>query len=157
LADHAENLARIVALARQEEVQLVLLAGDVFNTPRPPADVLVLFRTFVEALLVGGCDVIAIAGNVGHDQESPYRPCPLEVFEQFDGPMFRVSRRPELLEVGGIGVCTVPSVPVTRLAAAQNGGDRDAINVQAARAIEEIARGLRAGVAGPAVLLCHWA
>lgn len=60
-------LAEIVALATRHEVDLVLLAGDIFDAFIPPAWAERLLYQFVEAL----CDqgrraVVAIAGN--HDQ-----------------------------------------------------------------------------------------
>lgn len=59
-------LDEIVALARREEVDLVLAAGDVFDSFIPPARAEELFYDFAARLLESGCVFIAIAGN--HDQ-----------------------------------------------------------------------------------------
>ena len=59
-------LDEIVAIARREEVDLVLAAGDVFDSFIPPARAEELFYDFAARLLDCGCVFIAIAGN--HDQ-----------------------------------------------------------------------------------------
>ena len=74
--EHAAVLASIVTLARDENVDLVLVAGDLFETsvPSPKAQGLVM-RALL-ALADDGRQVVAIAGN--HDNagllDSVYRP-----------------------------------------------------------------------------------
>ena len=59
-------LDEIVDIARREQVDLVLAAGDVFDSFIPPARAEELFYGFASRLLDCGCVFIAIAGN--HDQ-----------------------------------------------------------------------------------------
>ena len=59
-------LDEIVAIARREQVDLILAAGDVFDSFIPPARAEELFYAFAARLLESGCTVVAIAGN--HDQ-----------------------------------------------------------------------------------------
>ena len=59
-------LDEIVALARREQADLVLAAGDVFDGFVPPARAEELFYDFAARLLDAGCALVAIAGN--HDQ-----------------------------------------------------------------------------------------
>jgi exonuclease SbcD len=73
--EHARVLAEIVDLARAEDVDAVIVAGDVFDTtvPTPPSQALVM-RTLL-ALREGGREVIVLAGN--HDDPrllEVYRP-----------------------------------------------------------------------------------
>lgn len=70
LQDAAEALDRIVDIAEREAVDLVIVAGDLFDRPQPPVDALRLVLATLERL--SGADrgapvrpVVAIAGN--HD------------------------------------------------------------------------------------------
>jgi DNA repair protein SbcD/Mre11 len=67
--EHAAVLAEIVTLTREREVELVLVAGDLFDTfaPSPEAERIV-YRTLLD-LSATGAQVVVIAGN--HD--SPAR------------------------------------------------------------------------------------
>ncbi len=68
-------LAQIVEVARREQVDAVLLAGDLYDTSAPSADAQQLVVKTLLALRKTGAEVIAIAGN--HDQASTfdaYRP-----------------------------------------------------------------------------------
>ena len=63
-------LREIVQISHREKVDLVLVAGDLFDTFNPPTEAVELFyRTLHELSRDGACGVIAIAGN--HD--SPER------------------------------------------------------------------------------------
>lgn len=65
--EQRQVLDEIVAITRQEQVELVLLAGDIFDSALPPARAEEMFYAFVEQLSnQGRCAVVAIAGN--HDQ-----------------------------------------------------------------------------------------
>ena len=65
--EQAAVLDEIVALAENEGVDLVLLAGDIFDSFIPPAQAEAMFYRFLERLSADGKRaVVAIAGN--HDQ-----------------------------------------------------------------------------------------
>ena len=55
----------LVDLVRHEEVDLVTIAGDLYDRSVPPADAVELFHSSLSRLLAAGTDVAAIAGN--HD------------------------------------------------------------------------------------------
>lgn len=62
----------LVAIADAEQIDLILIAGDVFDTPNPPAKAEELFYEALDRLSLGGKRaVVAIAGN--HD--NPERLC----------------------------------------------------------------------------------
>lgn len=75
LDEQRQVLAEIVAVARREEVDAVLVAGDLFDSATPTADAEALvIRTLTELRAIGA-EVIAIAGN--HDPAAAfdaYRP-----------------------------------------------------------------------------------
>ena len=65
LDEQTQALARIVELTRTEQVDLVIIAGDLYDRSVPPADAVELFdRTLLE-LHRTGATVVAISGN--HD------------------------------------------------------------------------------------------
>lgn len=55
----------LVDLVRHEEIDLVTIAGDLYDRSVPPADAVELFHSALARLLAAGADVAAIAGN--HD------------------------------------------------------------------------------------------
>ena len=69
LQDQAAALERIAELAVEESVDLVVIAGDIYDRAIPPAEAVQLFNTTLATLRRGGTAVVAIAGN--HD--SPIR------------------------------------------------------------------------------------
>ncbi|WBY02825.1 exonuclease SbcCD subunit D [Ramlibacter tataouinensis] len=66
LDDQHHVLQQLVALAADEQVDAVVIAGDVYDRAVPPADAVALLGEVLEQLIVGhGIPVILIAGN--HD------------------------------------------------------------------------------------------
>ena len=55
----------LVDLVRHEEIDLVAIAGDLYDRSVPPADAVELFHSALARLLAAGADVAAITGN--HD------------------------------------------------------------------------------------------
>lgn len=149
-------LDQVVQIAYERQADLVLVAGDVFHRPRPAPNVLHVFQRFCTKLEAYSIPAIAVHGNLGHDLVNGDEPSALELFAS---DWLHVSRTPELVKAAGdVAVCCLPSVPVHRLVAAANGGDRALINEAAAEALLEVARGLYAQVPDgwPSILLGHW-
>ena len=69
LEDQRYILEQIAQLAIERKVDGVLLAGDLYDKPVPPAEAVILLDTFFTALSQAGIPVFAISGN--HD--SPER------------------------------------------------------------------------------------
>ena len=65
LDDQAAAMDRIVALSREAAVDLVVIAGDLYDRAIPPAPAVALFTDTVARLRADGAAVVAIAGN--HD------------------------------------------------------------------------------------------
>jgi exonuclease SbcD len=67
--EHRQVLAEMVGIARAEAVDLVIVAGDLFDSAAPPADAEELVYEALLGLAASGAEVVVIAGN--HD--SAYR------------------------------------------------------------------------------------
>lgn len=63
--EQSEALERIVALVAEHRVDLVVIAGDLYDRAIPPADAVALFDDTLVALRELGTSVVAISGN--HD------------------------------------------------------------------------------------------
>jgi exonuclease SbcD len=89
-------LAEIVEIARREEPDLVVIAGDVFESAAPPPDAQALAWRTVLDLRATGADVVVIAGN--HDSPDAFdalRPV-------FAGLGITVVGRPRRPDDGGV-------------------------------------------------------
>jgi DNA repair protein SbcD/Mre11 len=91
--EHVAVLRSIVQTARDEDVELVLIAGDLFETAAPNAKAQGLVIRTLLALREDGRQVVAIAGN--HDNQSlldaVYRP----VLGELGLHVLGIPRRPE--------------------------------------------------------------
>ncbi len=65
LDEQSLAMARLVDIATSEGVDLVLIAGDLYDRSVPPADAVQLFDETLAQLHQHGCKVVAISGN--HD------------------------------------------------------------------------------------------
>jgi exonuclease SbcD len=75
LDEQAEALNRIVELAEQKDVDLVVIAGDLYDRAIPPAEAVQLFTATLARLRRADIAVVAIAGNHdSHVRVSVYDP-----------------------------------------------------------------------------------
>ena len=65
LPDQAFILQQIISVAQAEQVETVLIAGDVYQSSSPQAEAMALFDSFVSQLARMGIKVFVISGN--HD------------------------------------------------------------------------------------------
>ena len=65
LEDQAEILRQIREIARREQADCVVIAGDVYDRPIPPAEAVELLDGFLTGLAEDGIPVLMAAGN--HD------------------------------------------------------------------------------------------
>lgn len=156
LAEQEQLWRTILDLARTENVDAVLHGGDMWERRKPtPDEYLAAERPLVEHRAAAGPPVVVVAGN--HDRAGVDDNLALKVLEQ--AGLIRLSTEPERLAgitKNDVHVCTLPWTPVSRLVAAEGGGDRDRIHESAAELLLLAAQGLRAKVTGPAVLVLHW-
>jgi len=75
LDEQEAAMARVVELAREEAVDAVLIAGDIYDRAIPPAEAVRLFNDTLAQLRATGAAVVAIAGNHdSHVRVSVYDP-----------------------------------------------------------------------------------
>ncbi len=75
LAEQEQVLRELVALARQHQVDAVLIAGDVYDTAAPTAEAVSLVVRALMGFRDSGAEVIVIAGNHDHARTfDAYRP-----------------------------------------------------------------------------------
>lgn len=153
LAEQEDVWRRILELARTEQVDLVVFAGDMWERRKPsPGEMLAAERPLVEHHAAAGPPVLVVSGN--HDRAGEDDDLALAILAE--AGLIRLSTRPEIIETAGISVCTLPWTPVSKLVAQLDGGDRDTLYSDTGRLLVDIARGLREQTVGPAILLLHW-
>lgn len=108
LLDVDAAMGRIVELAIERRIDLVVLAGDTFHDANPSAASLALFAARLRELRLHRIPVHVLAGN--HDRAPhPRQPSVLETFD--DRPIrVAVSTTPEIVDLGGLRVAALPSV-----------------------------------------------
>jgi DNA repair exonuclease SbcCD nuclease subunit len=153
LAEQSEVWTKALWLARENECDLVLQAGDIFHRAKPsPDEILAVERPLIEHRAAGGCPVYGVVGN--HEVSGASGTVP----EAFDlAGLWHLYGTPGIADTPlGVSIAFLPWSPVSRIVASQDGDDRDRINEQAAELLLRTAQGLRDKIEGPAVLLCHW-
>jgi exonuclease SbcD len=152
LHEQEEVWRRCLEIAAEENVEAVLFAGDAFHKARPSPEAMLAFE---RPLLVESRHLrpmVAILGN--HDVAGVSLGTGLEVFAE--AGLLTLAREPAIHAVAGVSIACLPWVAASRVVAAHGGGDRDDINAQAAELLLATARGLRAQIDGPAILLTHF-
>ena len=72
LLDQEAILQQIVSIADSEQVEAVLIAGDVYQRSSPQAEAMALFDAFVSQLVQLGKKVFVISGNHDSAQRISY-------------------------------------------------------------------------------------
>jgi len=103
LDEQAEALDRIVELARDGAVDLVVIAGDLYDRAIPPAEAVSLFTHTLARLRSAGIAVVAIAGNHdSHVRVSVYDQLLTDLGVTIRGAVTRAAE-PVLVQPGGGG------------------------------------------------------
>jgi len=103
LEEQAEALDRIVELARDGAVDLVVIAGDLYDRAIPPAEAVSLFTHTLARLRSAGIAVVAIAGNHdSHVRVSVYDQLLTDLGVTIRGAVTRAAE-PVLVQPGGGG------------------------------------------------------
>lgn len=143
------NAAIDVAIANHASPLIV--AGDVFEAPNPDATAVGLFASGVRRATRGGVNVVAIDGN--HDRKPhPGRPSILGALHAPDAGLW-TSQVPEILDVDGLKIATLPSVSRHHLMAITK-YMRSQADEEIVEGLRRILDGLRAE--GADVLVGHW-
>ncbi len=155
MREQEEVIGRVVELANSERIDLVVIAGDLYDRAIPPTDAVQLFDEALVRLHGTGAQVVAIVGN--HD--SPSRVAVADRVLEQAGVVVRgdISRCVEPLKLdpddGGPSVSVFPVPYLEPLLARQHldqlGGDAEAADAAQAEAAETEAKAAeRAGTAG---------
>jgi len=64
-AEHQAFCAWLIEQVREQEVDAVLIAGDIFDTGAPPSYARELYNRFIVELRASGCELVVLGGN--HD------------------------------------------------------------------------------------------
>jgi exonuclease SbcD len=159
LEDQSAALDRIVQLACERSVDLVVIAGDLYDRAIPPAEAVSLFTDTLARLRQAGIAVVAIAGNHdSHVRVSVYDPLLSALGVTIRGAVTRAAE-PVLVEPadGGAAVAVYP-LPYLEpmvdgprlLARLEPEGRADPGQAQPASAGAETAGAETAGAAEPA-------
>lgn len=152
LAEQSLLWARTLQLAREHDCDVILHGGDLSDSRQPGPDVVTAIeRPLVEHRDAGGCPVVMVLGNHERRGDLPTAPGVLALAGLID-----LHSRPGVVEHAGVSIVCLPSVSAARMVATNDGGGRDEIHQAAAEGLLDIARGYRAAISGPAVLLCHF-
>ena len=92
LEDQRYVLEQAVEVARDQKVDAVLIAGDVYQKASPPGEAMALFNDFLTALVELGCKVFVISGNHDSHLRVSYlsalvRPSGVYISEEFTGKL----------------------------------------------------------------------
>jgi len=154
LADQRATIEKIVDLAIDNDVDALLLAGDLWHQRQPSSAArLAVWEPLRRLHAEHRCDILAIPGN--HCIEAATESgIALEHFVDF----IDVHRQPGIWTTQGCAVATLPWAPISRLVATRNGGERDDLYLEAAQLLIATARGLRARMPDgvPSLLLTHF-
>ncbi len=157
LSEQSKVLDKIVALAIEREVDLVLHGGDVYEGPVVLPEHIRCFVDGVAPLRAANIPLLVIRGNGRHDM-AVRDVHALDILREVGG--ISVSDRPQGIHARGVNIVTLPWVHPGSLIAHLNGNvDHDAVNLTASEMLVEIAGRLRAQAdeSFPTVLLAHWA
>lgn len=149
LADQERVLNQVADLVQDENVDHLLVAGDLFHRPKPtPAELLVAQR-FLRRMKVG---VTIIPGN--HDYAAASDPVVLGLFAD---KTVAVHTTPCVDQIDQhVALAVLPWSPPSRVYANMD-EDRIDAGQSVADLLAEVAAGLRAQITdGPAVLCLHW-
>lgn len=155
LEEQEQVLDQVVDLAIERRVDALLFAGDAFEGPHVTPEQYAAFQRPLRRLDV---PVVAITGNGRHDAAMRAVKAPEVVADVAD-----VHTVPDVIRLpGDVMLAVLPWTPVSRLVAAQDGGDRDEINANAAellvRAAHDLAADCRHVEPGwPRILMTHFA
>jgi exonuclease SbcD len=138
-------------IAEDEHPDLVILAGDQFQSKNPDALSLNFFRAGLRRLEGVGVPVVMIDGN--HDgRAQPHHPSIAEMFD--DRPRVYAAATPEIVEAGGLRVACLPWVSRAPLMASRAGISRAEAETAVFDHLSRILAGFRAEQVD--VLTGHW-
>lgn len=157
LRDQEQVGERIVDLALERGVDLLIDGGDVFEGPEVTDEHREAYMRPLERL-GGAVPILAVLGNGRHDRSA--KPAnALQTLRHIPG--FQAASRPDVYVLAGVAVAALPHVSTAHLRALYGGGDTDEINATAADLALQVAQNLYVECELlapdlPRVLVPHW-
>lgn len=152
--DRVACLEAVVDGAIAQDCALALLAGDLFDTPKPsPAEIVAAQQALYR--LAETLPAVVISGN--HDPALGEQPAAIATLDAGLADLHIVTR-PAVLRVAGLAVACLPFPSRAQLASREEvaGLDPAAVNALVSAKLRAIVRGLRVECGdGPAVLVAH--
>lgn len=162
LEDYLRSLDQVVDYALGHEVDLFLVAGDIYKTKDPSPTHQREFAKRIKRLIGQGVKVVLLVGN--HDQPNRFGDAnPLDIYASLELPEVTIFRRPDLVTIetrrGPIQVAGMPHLSRSFLMARQETVPRSLAESERLleQAIDEILLALAEEVdpAVPAILTAH--
>jgi DNA repair exonuclease SbcCD nuclease subunit len=150
LADQEAVLDQIVLLAFDEEVDLVVHCGDVFDSRTPSDEERLVFRRFAKRIANGLRDFVVVAGN--HDLRNAALASPVDLTDDH----YDFVREPRVIQTRAGALACLPWAPPGHYIASRNGQSREQLNADIAALVVKSADWLRSEHPGPMILAGHW-
>lgn len=153
IEDQKHILDQITGIARDEKVDAVLIAGDVYQRSAPQAEAMALFDSFLTGLSGMGLPVFIISGNHDSSQRISYfssliRGAGVHVSESFEGRLQTVALS------DGHGPLYVHMLPFIKPSHARRWLPGEKMNTYQ-QAVEAVLRNSPVDTGARNVLLCH--
>ncbi|RLE80482.1 MAG: hypothetical protein DRJ52_06305 [Thermoprotei archaeon] len=112
--DFLSSFKRITEIALREEVDILLIAGDIFHTPRPSSNIFYSFAELTKRLFEKGVRIVAAAGN--HDvPKSAEERSLIEALAEYSEGRFLFFKKPGVATITVKGGKTVAVVALPYL------------------------------------------
>jgi DNA repair protein SbcD/Mre11 len=135
LAEQAAFIDHLLAVVREERIELLLVSGDVFDAANPPQEAVALYYDCLRRLTeIPGLQVIITGGN--HDSASQLN-APRDLLQRFGVQVFG-SAQPAEVSCLDVGAAVVAAVPYLR--------ERDLRQAAAGEGSAAVQQQVRAGI-----------
>ena len=105
--DYFKPLRYSVDYALEKNIDLFVIAGDIFDRRDPSAFIQMGFAKEIKRLIDKGIEVLVITGN--HDgSPNPERNIHLDIYKELELSGVRVSKKMELFNIKGLNIITIP-------------------------------------------------
>ncbi|HDI74563.1 MAG TPA: DNA repair exonuclease, partial [Thermoprotei archaeon] len=112
--DILNSFKRVTEIALREEVDILLIAGDIFHTPRPSSNIFYSFAELTKRLFEKGVRIVAAAGN--HDvPKSAEERSLIEALAEYSEGRFLFFKKPGVATITVKGSKTVAVVALPYL------------------------------------------
>lgn len=107
LIDPFKSVSYAFDYARENEIKLMVISGDIFDRRDPPSKIQKGFASILAKAIQDGIKVFIITGN---HEGAPFseRSIHLDVYKELELPNVIISKKPDLYEIDGIYFISLP-------------------------------------------------